>query len=245
MKIFVTGDIHQEDLYRFSLLKRDYPELTKDDVVIVCGDFGIPWNYPDTKGYKTDLYNLEKINGFPWTTVFVDGNHENFDVLETLPETEIFGNTAHKLADSVFHLKRGLLYNIGGKSFLALGGASSIDKQMRLQRFHQGKGKIWWEQELWTARDETTAWQTLELCDYVVDYVISHTCPSKIQEVLMDRISGGRGFNVKPIHDPVGDCLDAIHDELRMYSKWFFGHYHVDEDLDDFVCLYQEIRRIL
>lgn len=43
MSIFVTGDIHGEIYPRFS--NASFPvqkELTKDDIVIVAGDFGIP-----------------------------------------------------------------------------------------------------------------------------------------------------------------------------------------------------------
>lgn len=46
MKLFVTGDIHAGlDIEKISPKK--FPEnrlLTKDDLVIVAGDFGLPWD---------------------------------------------------------------------------------------------------------------------------------------------------------------------------------------------------------
>lgn len=48
MGVYITGDCHGEwiKLRQFSILR----ELTEDDFIIVCGDFGI-WN--DTNGYET------------------------------------------------------------------------------------------------------------------------------------------------------------------------------------------------
>ena len=74
MCIFVTGDIHGEICPRFS--NASFPaqkELTKDDIVIVAGDFGIPW----TDGGAQDAYALRELEKRPFTTCFVDGNHEN------------------------------------------------------------------------------------------------------------------------------------------------------------------------
>ncbi len=76
MSIFVTGDIHGIAEYgasRFS--SRAWPlgrTLTRDDVVIVTGDFGFIWS-----GSNTDKYWLDWFESKPWTTCFVDGNHEN------------------------------------------------------------------------------------------------------------------------------------------------------------------------
>ena len=58
MGVYITGDCHGEwiKLRQFSILR----ELTEDDFIIVCGDFGI-WN--DTNGYETrGLDNLQKSN---------------------------------------------------------------------------------------------------------------------------------------------------------------------------------------
>jgi hypothetical protein len=50
-------------------------DMTKDDYVIVCGDFGI-WD--DSKRKR---YWLKWLDEKPFTTLFVDSNHENFDLL--------------------------------------------------------------------------------------------------------------------------------------------------------------------
>lgn len=62
MSIFVTGDIHRIAEYgacRFS--SRSWPrgrELTRDDVVIVAGDFGFVWTTPTLTGAGSIGSNL-------------------------------------------------------------------------------------------------------------------------------------------------------------------------------------------
>ena len=82
--IYVTGDCHG-NFQKFST--EQFPEqqkLTKDDYVIVCGDFGGVWNYE--KESNNEKYWLDWLNDKPFTTLFVDGNHENFDRLYNYPE---------------------------------------------------------------------------------------------------------------------------------------------------------------
>ena len=46
----------------------------------------------------------EKIGGEKYTIAFVDGTHENFDLLEQYPVQEWNGGTVHKLNENVYHL---------------------------------------------------------------------------------------------------------------------------------------------
>ena len=82
--LYITGDIHA-DLMRF------LPIMTEKDYVVVCGDFGLPWGrLPHQDGrmlqgqpisYK-DGKKLKQMAKLKATFLFVDGNHENFDLLE-------------------------------------------------------------------------------------------------------------------------------------------------------------------
>ena len=78
--IYVTGDLHgTAERGRNRLSARCWPEgrdLTRGDVVIVAGDFGYVWD-----GSAVDAYWLKWLEGKPWTTCFVDGNHENHALL--------------------------------------------------------------------------------------------------------------------------------------------------------------------
>ena len=76
--IFITGDTHGwkdlDKLKKFNFKIQD--ELTKEDYVIILGDFGLLWNNSEEERYWLDW--LDSRN---FTTLFVDGNHENFNLL--------------------------------------------------------------------------------------------------------------------------------------------------------------------
>ena len=124
MAIYITGDIHgKPERLSNKRLKLFGLELNNWDIVIVCGDFGILWN-------ENDKYWLAEK---PFTTLFVDGNHENYDLLYSYPVENLFGGKVHKIKDNIFHLMRGEVFNIDGLTFFAFGGATSTDKAGRIE----------------------------------------------------------------------------------------------------------------
>ena len=123
MAIYVTGDIHGTPFPRLNTkMFPDQKHLTKDDYVIICGDFGVIWN--DT---KTEKYLLDDLQERNFTTLFVDGNHENFDRLNTYPVETWHGGKVHKIRPNVIHLMRGQVFHLQGKTFWTFGGARSHD----------------------------------------------------------------------------------------------------------------------
>ena len=90
--IYITGDCHRE-FGRFST--KNFPEqneMTKDDFVIICGDFGGIWDKEESKEEK---YYLDWLNNKPFTTLFIDGNHENYDRLCSYSVVEWHGGKVH------------------------------------------------------------------------------------------------------------------------------------------------------
>lgn len=156
MSIFVTGDVHGVAEYgasRFS--SRVWPlgrTLTRDDVVIVAGDFGFIWS-----GSNTDKYWLDWFESKPWTTCFVDGNHENHHLLAGLPMREWNGGLVHEVRPHVLHLMRGEVFDITGTTVLAMGGAASHDKHCRA---------------------------SLDRAGWKVDYVVTHEAPVDLADEL-------------------------------------------------------------
>lgn len=123
--IYITGDCHG-NFERFN--KSIFPEqeeMTKDDYVIICGDFGGVWHKNAESNEETMV--LDWLDCKSFTTLFVDGNHENFDRLYQYPVEEWYGGKVHKIRPSVYHLMRGQIFEIDGKSIYAFGGASSHD----------------------------------------------------------------------------------------------------------------------
>ena len=125
--IYFTGDCHS-DFSRFDIDKFTIQnEMTKNDYVIICGDFGGVWNYLVESTYEK--YWLDWLNERNFTTLFVDGNHENFTRLYNYPIEEWHGGKVHKIRDSVLHLMRGEIFDIDNKKFFTFGGAKSHDIQ--------------------------------------------------------------------------------------------------------------------
>ena len=111
--VYVTGDCHA-NFHKFSTKRfPDQKEMTKDDIVIVCGDFGI-WNND-----HEERYWLQWLNEKPFTTVFVDGNHENFDRLysDEFQTIDFHGGKAQRIRNRIYHLLRGEVYEFEGKTF--------------------------------------------------------------------------------------------------------------------------------
>lgn len=255
--VYVTGDIHG-DPSRFSI--HNFPEqrqMTKDDIVIICGDFGLVWNHEESSREK---YWLDWLDDKPFTTCFVDGNHENFNRLfggEFLP-CKFHDGYAHKIRKSIYHLGRGSVFRFEGKKFFCMGGASShdvddgildeksfsshrefLDKVNEMNRQHKMfriNNVSWWEQELPTKGERKTAWQQIRLHNRKVDYVITHCLPKSIAAMV--------GFYET---DTLTTFFDNLVNEKGLeFDKWFCGHYHIDHSIyGKYNMLYNDIVRVL
>lgn len=130
--IYITGDLHGTAEYgRNRLSARCWPQgrdLSRDEIVIVAGDFGYVWD-----GSRIDAYWLKWLEEKPWTTCFVDGNHENHALLGSLPKRMWNGGRVHEVMPHVLHLMRGQVFDIDGLSIFTMGGASSHDREWRTE----------------------------------------------------------------------------------------------------------------
>lgn len=262
--IYITGDCHK-DFSRFTLEK--FPEqknMTKDDYVIICGDFGGVWWSKSNSRCRTDEFDLNWLEERPFTTLFVDGNHENFDELYTYPVKEWHGGQVHEIRPHVLHLMRGEIFEICGKKIFTFGGAQSHDIQDGIIEWDE-KGiwkytasqweredKVfrinhysWWEQELPSQEEIANAWKHLEEHDYKVDYVVTHCCPNPVLfDYAMNKFKDTTVAKSYNGHDVLTDFLDEVNEKVA-FSKWFFGHHHDDMAIfDKHILLYYQIIRI-
>ena len=230
MAVFLTGDTHgSSDFGKI----REFDErmgargLTRDNQLIILGDFGLVWCDPPSAEEEALLAWLDSR---PWITLFIDGNHENFDMLDALPVRERFGGRAQHVRDHVIHLMRGERYEIGGASFFVCGGGHSIDRAWRTPH------KSWWPQEVpddaERARIAAAARRAGE-----VDYVLTHCPPTGKYERYRSRWSGFWGPS-----DEYTDWLEEHIEGVVAYKRWYFGHLHFDTPTDaPHICLYNEV----
>ena len=114
--IYITGDTHGElDRFKGKELRR----LGKNDVLFVLGDFGFLWD-----GGKEERKRLDWLAKRPYTILFLDGTHENYEMLDALPVEEKFGGRVQPVGGNVYHVCRGSILELEGMSFLCFGGAS-------------------------------------------------------------------------------------------------------------------------
>ena len=233
--IILTGDIHG-DISR--LIQNNDPKnpinvLDEKDTVIILGDFGLPWNEPPS---SNELAALEYLENAPFTTLFIDGNHENYPRLQSLPTVSGYGGSLGMLNNSVYHLKRGEIYTIQGMKFLTFGGAKSIDRSYRV------KGVSWYENEIPSIKDEQNALKNIVQLGNEVDFVLTHTLPSDGMRMFNDKYgtSGIRQFGHRTFHDPTSDILQRIKGAIK-YNKWYAGHLHKDVQLGEYRLLWQNL----
>ena len=223
--IYLTGDIHgQYDIHKLAtrgLANQDIAPK-EGDFLVVCGDFGLVWN---KRQNSEERYWLRGLAKKPWTTLFVDGNHENFDRLGAYPTEEWNGGLVHPVHEKVYHLMRGQTYDLEGVRLFTLGGAHSHDMPWRKE------GVSWWPQEMPSDDELRQSEAALDACGRSVDVVVTHCAPTLVQ---------GR---IDPTFetDRLTDYLEHVRETVS-FKRWFFGHYHLDRDYDDgFSALYERV----
>ncbi len=211
--IYITGDTHIPiDIQKLS--SKLFPEqkkMTKGDYVIICGDFGGLWD-----GGNEEKYWVKWLKDKNFTTLFVDGNHENFSLLNSLPVMDFAGGKVHRVEEGVYHLMRGEIYNLEGKNFFTFGGAASHDRAYRTE------GKNWWSEELPSTAEYEYGLENLKSHNFFVDYIITHCAPADVQNMIAAHYKQSE--------------LTAFLQEIKAkttYTHWYFGHYHRDIALDE------------
>ena len=216
MRVFVTGDVHGNiDIHKFNSQNFDIGNfLNKEDIVIVTGDAGF---------VLYDNYKDEKIIGYiekkPWTTVYVDGNHENFNALKKYPIVDFYGAKAHQISNSIYHIFRGEIMILNGKSYLCFGGGFSRDVIFRTEDIS------WWQSELPTKEEIDNAYNNLKHFNNKVDFIITHDVCKTVNQILGYHEHNMIYYDKKYCN--LGEILEDFYHNVS-YKYWFAGHYHCD-----------------
>ena len=225
-RIFITGDTHGNiDIGKVTT--RRWPEqkqLTRKDILIVCGDMGCVWD-----GAGSDRYVQRWWSKKPFTVCFVDGNHENHERLNQYPVEQWNGGKIHRIGENIIHMMRGQVFRINGKTFYTMGGAHSIDKAYRTPYVS------WWPEEVPSASEWREGFCNVTAEGDWVDFVITHEGPAGIvrhicrREFQQDSVSGA--------HDAFARSVS--------FGHWFFGHHHVDVTGGRYTACFDKIHELV
>jgi hypothetical protein len=214
--IYVTGDLHG-DFSRF----KAFSKLTADDILLVCGDFGFIWD-----GSRREKSLLKKIGKFKYTVAFLDGCHENFDLLEQYEVATWNGGRIRKISGKLIHLTRGQIFTVDGKKIFVFGGGQSPDFEIRRDTHTLSP------RELPTVEEIDAAIKKLHDADYTVDYIVTHEPPWSMYSCL----------NQSP---PENLEVHALFDEIMRkceFNRWYFGKVHENKVIAyKFMALYDSV----
>lgn len=219
--VYVTGDMHG-DYSRF-----DAPalrQLKKDDVLLVCGDFGFIWD-----NSREEQKILKKLSKKKYNICFIDGTHENFEILNAYPVTTWNGGKVHQIADNIYHLMRGQIFKIDNMTYFTMGGGESPDIDIRFE------ANAWSKYEFPSRDEMMEAANTLEKCDCKVDFIITHEPPIKVKSFL--KLKDGEMVAVNGLNTYFEELSNAC-----TYRRWFFGSMHLDKYISSsLVAVYRDI----
>ena len=206
--IYVTGDTHGE-YSRLSV--NTLKNLAEGDTLIICGDFGFIWN-----GSESERKLLAELGERPYNIYFLDGTHENFNMLEKFPVIENCGGRMQRISGNLCRLMRGEIYTIEGKSIFVMGGGESPDAGIRIAQEEYSVMEIpTSEQLLFGAENIASHGQT-------VDYIITHEPPAKTKIFLNMKLNSELQLTI----------LNRYFDKIASgctFKKWYFGSMHADK----------------
>ncbi|MFD3591264.1 metallophosphoesterase [Nocardia sp. NPDC058640] len=151
---------------------------------------------------------------------FVPGNHDSYDYLD--PREHEHGCTAIALRPNIFYLPRTYRWSWSGVTFLALGGAHSVDRLWR------ARGE-WWERETITLFEAAKAAN-----GGPADVMLCHDVPDGVHIPCIEGNPHGFPDSEIAAAQQHRELLRRVVDVVAPGSL-FAGHYHcrLDTTLDD------------
>ena len=219
--IYITGDTHGrfERIEEFCYKNN----TTKEDILIILGDAGINYN----GGYK-DNYKKDDLQSLPITIFAIHGNHEQRpQTILSYKEKLWHGGVVYYEDDypNILFGKDGEIFDFNGMKAIVIGGAYSVDKEAR--------GDKWFEDEQPSDEIKEYVEKQLYYCDWNIDIVLSHTTPLKYEPVEAFLA----GIDQSQVDKTTEIWLDKIEDMLT-YKKWYCGHYHIEKRIDNIEFMY-------
>ncbi len=205
--VYVTGDMHGDESRFYT---RQMKKLDKGDTLLICGDFGFVWD-----GSPKEKKLLDYLGSRKYTIAFVDGTHENYDLLKKYRMTVWNGGRVHRISGNLFHLMRGQIFTIEGLRIFTFGGGESLDREMRDEH------KTWWREEMPSPREMAEGADVIDENNCEVDVIITHEPPSKVKSALLQRSGDPDRIN------KLNGYFEQLNRECK-FRHWYFGSMHED-----------------
>lgn len=232
--VYITGDTHGNFVRAKRMCWEN--EISENDILIILGDAGF-----NLYGYCEDRKKKEYVKELPMTFLCIHGNHEmRPSTLDYYEEMEWRGGIVYVEREfpNILFAKDGEVYDLpmedgSVKKAIALGGAYSVDKILRISN-----NWPWFKDEQPSDEIKKRVEEKLDELDWKVDIVLSHTVPEKY--IPMDSFKR----RIKNVDTSTEQWLGTIEEKL-CYEKWYAGHYHCERTVDKLQIMYEEYYKIL
>lgn len=216
VRVLVVGDLHGNTGSALEVI--DHAATMGAGLVLQLGDVG--WWPRDPQGQKFARKIEKRLAQRGLDLWWIDGNHEDLDRLAVRP---IGTDGRRQLSEHIWHLPRGFRWQWGASTWVALGGAVSVDKAQRTA------GKTWF------AAEELTD----EQADSIIaagpaDIVVSHDAPLGVA-FLRRSLGQDRPAWRRESPWPTGLVMRSDEHQRRVRrvvdgvaaSRVFHGHHHI------------------
>lgn len=207
MKVGILGDCHGN--WPFTATAIRHLKNLECDLIFQLGDFGI---WPKGQHFVDNVDTLCGELSIP--LFFCEGNHCDYEQLSEFP---IDPDTGWRIVrQNIHHAPRGHIWEWGGITFLAMGGAHSIDGPGGIWTQVRGPGNGWWPEETITVEQVYRAIENINGHYSPVDVMFTHDAPLGAQ------VPGISGYPAGDVNrDLLRQVVDAAHPKFL-----FHGHMH-------------------
>lgn len=205
--IYITGDMHGDE---DRLYDKQFKKLKSGDTLIICGDFGFIWD-----GGEREEKILSYLGSRKYNVCFLDGAHENFQLLSKYRQTVWKGGLVHRISGNLFHMCRGQIFRIENVKIFTFGGGESDDRDMRTE------GESWFKEEMPSYAQMSDAIENMEERMQDFDIILTHEPPMLVKSAMLMKL--GKPDEVNKLNG----FLEEINRNVS-FKQWYFGSMHED-----------------
>ena len=210
-RVALLGDVHGSIPWTLRILT--VVRERGADVVLQLGDYGFWTDGPSTRKFLRRVE--QRLTDLDLPLFWLDGNHEDHRRLNALPVDDVTG--LRPISAHVHHLPRGYRWRWDGLTWLALGGATSLDRQWRVE------GKSYWPEEAITEEQAETT-----ITAGPADVMLCHDAPAGATVPGLGRPSDWPPDDVDRANAHRA-LIRRVVDAVRPSQLWH-GHMHVRYD---------------